>query len=35
VDTLAPARELDREAMAARYRANRRRTAGLFALIAP
>jgi gamma-glutamyl hercynylcysteine S-oxide synthase len=34
VDTLAPA-QVDREAMAARYRANRRRTAGLFALIAP
>lgn len=35
MDTLAPALELDREAMAARYRANRRRTAGLFGLIAP
>jgi formylglycine-generating enzyme required for sulfatase activity len=34
VDTLA-APILDREAMAARYRANRRRTAGLFATIAP
>ncbi|HEX3464375.1 MAG TPA: SUMF1/EgtB/PvdO family nonheme iron enzyme [Candidatus Elarobacter sp.] len=35
MDTLAPALELDREALAARYRANRRRTADLFALIAP
>jgi formylglycine-generating enzyme required for sulfatase activity len=35
VDTLAPASTLDREALAARYRANRRRTAGLFELIAP
>jgi gamma-glutamyl hercynylcysteine S-oxide synthase len=35
VDTLAPAREVDREALAARYRANRRRTAELFAMIAP
>jgi gamma-glutamyl hercynylcysteine S-oxide synthase len=35
VDTLAPARAVDREALAARYRANRARTAGLFALIAP
>ncbi|HTD37511.1 MAG TPA: SUMF1/EgtB/PvdO family nonheme iron enzyme [Candidatus Limnocylindrales bacterium] len=35
MDTLAPALELDREALAARYRANRRRTAGLFGLIAP
>jgi formylglycine-generating enzyme required for sulfatase activity len=35
VDTLAPARDVDREALAARYRANRRRTAELFATIAP
>ena len=35
MDTLAPSAALDREAMAARYRANRRRTAGLFAMIAP
>jgi formylglycine-generating enzyme required for sulfatase activity len=35
VDTLAPARDVDREALAARYRANRRRTAELFGLIAP
>jgi formylglycine-generating enzyme required for sulfatase activity len=35
VDTLAPAQAVDREAMASRYRANRRRTAGLFATIAP
>ncbi|MBV8354784.1 MAG: DinB family protein, partial [Candidatus Eremiobacteraeota bacterium] len=35
MDTLAPVSTLDREAMAARYRANRARTAGLFALIAP
>jgi gamma-glutamyl hercynylcysteine S-oxide synthase len=35
VDTLAPALAVDREALAARYRANRSRTAGLFALIAP
>jgi len=34
VDTLA-ASGLDRQAMASRYRANRRRTAGLFAAIAP
>jgi len=34
VDTLAPTR-VDREALASRYRANRRRTAGLYALIAP
>jgi gamma-glutamyl hercynylcysteine S-oxide synthase len=34
VDTLAPA-HVDRGAMASRYRANRRRTADLFALIAP
>jgi len=34
VDTLAPPL-IDREAMASRYRANRRRTAGLFATIAP
>ncbi len=35
MDTLAPARDVDREALAARYRANRRRTAELFATIAP
>jgi len=35
VDTLAPAGALDREAFAARYRANRRRTADLFGLLAP
>jgi gamma-glutamyl hercynylcysteine S-oxide synthase len=34
VDTLAPT-QIDREALASRYRANRRRTAGLYALIAP
>ena len=34
MDTLAPTR-VDREALASRYRANRRRTAGLYALIAP
>lgn len=34
MDTLAPAK-LDRNALAARYRANRQRTAGLFAMIAP
>jgi formylglycine-generating enzyme required for sulfatase activity len=34
VDTLAPT-QVDREALASRYRANRRRTAGLYALIAP
>jgi len=34
VDTLAPSR-LDREALAARYRANRARTASLYAAIAP
>ncbi|MDB5069799.1 MAG: ergothioneine biosynthesis protein EgtB [Candidatus Eremiobacteraeota bacterium] len=34
MDTLAPT-QLDREALASRYRANRRRTAGLYALIAP
>jgi gamma-glutamyl hercynylcysteine S-oxide synthase len=34
VDTLAAA-SLDRQAMASRYRENRRRTAGLFAAIAP
>jgi iron(II)-dependent oxidoreductase len=35
VDTLAPDLVVDREAMASRYRANRRRTAALFAMIAP
>lgn len=35
MDTLAPAQAVDREALASRYRANRRRTAGLFATIAP
>ncbi|HEY0614068.1 MAG TPA: hypothetical protein VGC96_05480, partial [Candidatus Elarobacter sp.] len=35
MDTLAPAVAVDREALASRYRANRRRTAGLFGLIAP
>jgi len=35
VDTLAPAGALDREAFAARYRANRRRTADLFGMVAP
>jgi formylglycine-generating enzyme required for sulfatase activity len=34
VDTLAPV-SIDREALASRYRANRRRTAALFATIAP
>ncbi|MBV8748190.1 MAG: SUMF1/EgtB/PvdO family nonheme iron enzyme [Candidatus Eremiobacteraeota bacterium] len=34
MDTLAPA-QIDREALASRYRANRRRTAGLYAMIAP
>ena len=34
MDTLAPAR-IDREALASRYRTNRRRTAELFATIAP
>src|SRR5665213_3878173 len=35
MDTIARAATVDRDAMASRYRANRRRTAGLFAMIAP
>lgn len=35
MDTLAAAPPLDREALASRYRANRRRTADIFATIAP
>jgi formylglycine-generating enzyme required for sulfatase activity len=35
VDTLAPAQAVDRDALASRYRANRRRTAQLFATVAP
>lgn len=35
MDTLAPALPLDREALASRYRANRRRTNAIFGLIAP